>query len=82
MKQELWLGREYDKNGFYVIFQGKPSPEDLDGDAGSIGENGIKSGRRGMIDCFCPKMFHLISPIRLRKGRKKRIKRIVIELEE
>lgn len=70
MKQELWLARG--KDGWYNLHEEKPYLM-VCGDFDS--ENKIKT--------FCPEIFHrLVEGARLRKGRKKRIKRILIELED
>jgi len=72
MKQELWLSRA-GGDGEYGIHEEEPDWnyyfEEFDG--------GMSFG------CLCPKLFHqAVEGARLRKGRKKRIKRILIELED
>lgn len=69
MKQELWLSRDDTTLGDYNISIGKP----ILCDDGKY---------RGFIAFFRTRKFHQIFSIRLRKGRKKRIKRILIELED
>ena len=74
MKQELWLSRDDDGSGWYRIHAKKPILDEFDGTHRSDDD----------IDIFCPVLFHRIIPktTRLRRGRKKRIKRILIELED
>lgn len=68
MKQELWLSRDNTEGGSYNITKGEP-----------IGHrNGMCSD---YLVAFEPEDFHKLFPAKsLRKGRKKRIKRILIEL--
>lgn len=73
MKQELWLSRDKTGDGDYEIHGKEPTKND-------IGEYHSFDGR---IDSFESEIFHRIfKGARLRKGRKKRIKRILIELED
>lgn len=73
MKQERHLAR--DDDGFYAIFEGNP---EKDGDCWWSGSNGSR-----LSDGFTEIEFRTIFGCHpLRKGRKKRIKRILIELED
>ncbi len=72
MKQELWLSRDLNTGSWYNIHNGEPEPPT---DEGMFhGEN--------VVEIFDPKTFHKLFSAHLRKGRKKRIKRILIELED
>lgn len=83
MEQELWLGREKHSGGFYGIFTREPIPFEMEEIFGRLSLENINDGEKGVVDYFCPEIFHLIvQGARLRKGRKKRIKRILIELED
>ena len=83
MKQELWLGRFDDAmEGAYGIFVGKPTAYRLKNHTYRLtAEEVISDAVYGLIDHFCPEAFHALTTIRLRKGRKRKIKRILIELE-
>ena len=81
MEQELWLARSEDE-GSYGIFRGEPSPSELEYFAGLMSEDDFKSGKHGLLDYYCPEVFHALTTARLRKGRKRKIKRILIELED
>ena len=79
-KKELWIGRERD-TGEYGIYQGEPTHKDLGYTDYRLSLGEYQSGAHGLIDHFCPEVFHALTTVRLRKGRKRKIKRIVIELE-
>lgn len=67
MDKELWLAR--DDDGIYNLSDTEP----------------IKSEYgyfNPFLDCIDDDVFHILFTARLRKGRKKRIKRILIELED
>lgn len=69
MERELWLSRDNTAGGSYNITEGEPT--------------GYRSGTcYDFLVAFEPEDFHRLFPGQsLRKGRKKRIKRILIELE-
>jgi len=69
-KKELWLSRENTPYGHYNLHTEDPS---------GLSHSGIYQYD---IICFSAESFHSIFSIRLRKGRKKKIKRILIELEK
>lgn len=72
MKDELWLVRDDTKDAWYALEGGEPDKKD--GGEYYSGKN---------IAIFLPAFFHqFVEGARLRKGRKKRIKRILIELED
>ena len=71
MEQELWLSR--DNDGYYGFFKDTPYKDnwgDWDGD-GATAEKISQEDFRSLFGCH---------PVR--KGRKKRIKRILIELDD
>lgn len=70
MEQELWLSRDDTRLAHYNL--GMENPEiDPQGTYGDF------------VVCFTPEEFHKMFPGNsLRKGRKRRIKRILIELED
>lgn len=72
MAKELWLSRDSKRGGgYYNIHEGDEPCADT---AGIF---------HIYLVCYCPKIFHhLVEGARLRKGRKKPIKRILIELED
>ena len=83
MNQELWLGRFDDvMDGDYGIFAGKPTTYSLKNHTYRLTAEGFNSGAHGLIDHFCPEVFHALATARLRKGRCRKIKRILIELED
>jgi len=69
MEQELWLSRDNGESSHYNIHNSDPgTTDDL---------------FWGQIVDFCPRLFHkYVQGARLRKGRKRKIKRILIELED
>jgi len=70
MEQELWLARDDTTSGWYEAHGESPDKD----------EHG-KYWSNAMLWRLASTTFHnIISGARLRKGRKKRIKRIVIEL--
>ena len=74
MKQELWLSRDNSGKGVTGLY------EIHDEDPGSCVGGYYPEG---VIDGVFPRAFHqAVEGARLRKGRKKRIKRILIELED
>lgn len=73
MKQDTWLSRDDTGDAWYGIDRGEPDKRD----GGEFHSDG------GNIAIFLPSFFHkYVEGARLRKGRKKRIKRILIELED
>lgn len=73
MKDELWLSRDNTEDAWYGIDRGEPDKHD-EGEFHSDGGN---------IAIFLPEFFHqYVEGARLRKGRKRKIKRILIELED
>ncbi len=72
MEKELWLSRDKGSGdrSLYNIHETEPH----------IRRGGIFND---WISTFCPVLFHsLVQGARLRKGRKRKIKRILIELED
>ncbi len=70
MEKELWLSRDNSNIGEYNIGEGEPQ---FDGNGYVI----------GVITYFEAELFHKLFPGQsLRKGRKRKIKRILIELED
>jgi len=73
MIKEQWLSRDsLNIGGWYNIHDGEPEPPTDEGMF--CGEN--------VVETFDPKTFHKVFSVRLRKGRKRKIKRILIELED
>lgn len=74
MKQELWLSRDDNFNASYNVHFWMPE----------LNYTGYyNTGYRRPICSICPEDFHKLFPgQRLRKGRRKRVKRILIELED
>lgn len=73
MKQELWLSRDDNSNAFYNVHDENPE----------LNYTGYFTAGYGLpIFSLNPISFHKMFTARLRKGRKRRIKRILIELED
>lgn len=68
MKDELWLSRDETPIGHYNLHIGDP------------GSLFYRDTYRNYIGCINANDFHQLFSVRLRKGRKKRIKSITIEL--
>jgi hypothetical protein len=67
MEKELWLSR--DDDGGYSISEGEPQKNEY-------------GYFHPFLECLGNETFHNLFKARLRKGRKRKIKRILIELED